>query len=305
MWWLSLKRVVRSGFINFWRTPVISLASVITLSVVLFVIGALILASVFLNVSLEAVKSQVDISVSFKPDVPEEKISELKKSLESLPSVSLVTYSSKEQELAEFRERNKDNDLILRSLEEVGNPFGARLNIQAVDPAHYESIATFLEGDTALSAEGESLIDQVSFKKNIIDRLLAFIRTSQKIGFAVTLVLIFISVVVTFNTISLAIYSSREEIAIMKLVGAGDHYVRGPFIVEGIMAGFIAALIALALLYPAALWVRNESGGVFGNLDLVSYFLNNFATLFLILVGAGIFLGVVSSYLAARKHLKI
>lgn len=302
---MFFKRVVRSGFINFWRTPVISLASVITLSVTLFVIGALILASAFLNVSLEAVKSRVDISVSFKPDAPEEKISELKKSLETLPAVKAVTLSSREQELAEFRERNKDNELILRSLEEVGNPFGARLNIQAADPAHYESIAAFLEEDAVLSAEGESLIDQVSFKKSIIDRLLAFIRTCQKIGLAVTLVLIFISVVVTFNTISLAIYSSREEITIMKLVGAGDHYVRGPFIVEGIMAGFIAALVALSLLYPAVLWLRSESGGVFGSLDLVSYFLNNFAVLFLILAGAGILLGVASSFLAARKHLKI
>lgn len=301
----SLKRIFRWGFLNFWRSAVVSLASVITITVTLFMFGGLYLASAFLNSSLEDVKSKVDISVSMKPEADEEDVLALRQSLELLPEVQEVTYSSRDQELEDFRERNKNNVLIIQSLDEVGNPFGARLNIRAVDPARYESVANFLESDSALSASGATIVDQISFKKNIVDKLVRLIDTSRTIGWAIMLVLIFISVIVTFNTISLAIYISREEIALMKLVGAGDNYVRGPFIVEGIISGVIAAFLALLFLYPSTLWVRNETAGVFGGINLVSYFIDNFALIFLLLLAVGVFLGVVSSYLATRKHLKV
>jgi cell division transport system permease protein len=138
-----------------------------------------------------------------------------------------------------------------------------------------------------------------------VDKLIGIINTSKTVGLAIVIVLVFIAVVVTFNTIALAIYISREEISLMKLVGAGNNFVRGPFIVEGIIAGIISSLLALALLYPATIWVRNQTLGVFGGVNMVSYFLQHFAQLFLMLLAAGIGLGIVSSFLAIRKHLKI
>lgn len=300
----SIKRILRWGFVNFWRSAVVSLAAVVTITVTLFVIGGLWLSGAFLNSALEDIKSKVDISVSLKPDVTESVALELKESLERLPEVKSVTYSSREAELADFRARNENNDLILQSLKEVGNPFGARLNIQAVDPAQYESVARFLESDSALSAGGETVIDQVSFKKNVVERLVAILDASQRVGLAVTLVLIFIAVLVTFNTVSLAIYISREEISLMKLVGAGDNYIRGPFIVEGSIAGLIGAVLASLLLYPSTIWVRNATAGVFGGVNLVEYFISHFALIFFALLGLGVALGIASSFLAVRKHLK-
>lgn len=301
---LNLKRVLRSGFINFWRTPAVSIASVVTLTVTLYVIGALVLASAYLNSALDDIRNRVDISVALKPDVTETTALELKTELERLPEVKKVEYRSREQELADFRERHKDNDLIIQSLEEVGNPFGARLNISAVDPSHYESVAKFFESDSALSSAGETIVDQVSFKKNIVDRLVNVIRTAETMGLAITLILVFISVVVTFNTISLAIYISREEISLMKLVGAGNSYVRGPFVVEGVIAGFLSSLLSLALLYPSTIWMRNETSGLYGGINMVNYFLDNFASIFLLLLASGVFLGAAASFLAVRKHLK-
>jgi cell division transport system permease protein len=305
MLWIHLRRVLRSGFVNFWRTPVVSLASVVTLTVALFVIGAMVLFNAFLYASLDDLRARVDISVSFKPDAPETRVLELQESLEALPEVAAVTFRSRAEELTEFEERNKDNDLILRSLAEVGNPFGARLNIQAVDPGSYEAIASFLEEEAALAAGGETVIDQISFKKNVVDRLVRLISVSERVSLAVSLVLIFIAVVVTFNTISLAIYSSREEISLMKLVGAGNNYVRGPFVVEGVMAGILASIFSIIFLYPASIWLRGVTINLYGGIDLVSYFLGNFAKLFFILLAAGVLLGVSSSFLAVRKHLKI
>ncbi len=306
MFWTNLKRIGRWGFLNFWRSVTVSFASVVTITLTLFVIGALMLAAAYLNSSLAAVQNKVDISVSFKPNAPEAQILKLKQELATLPDVREVTYNSREQELADFRKRNENNDLIIQSLGEVGNPFGARLNIRAVDPSRYEAIAAFLGGESALSAGGgEKIVDQISFKKNVVDKLIRIINTSRTIGLAIIIVLIFIAVVVTFNTISLAIYVSREEISLMKLVGAGNNFVRGPFVVEGVIAGLIATILALGLLYPATVWVRNQTTGVYGGVDLVGYFSGHFAFIFLVLLLVGVVLGVVSSLLAIRKHLKI
>ncbi len=175
----------------------------------------------------------------------------------------------------------------------------------AVDPGRYETIVQFLETDTALSLDGETIIDQISFKKNVVDRLVQIIDAAQTAGLVVTLVLVFISIVVTFNTVSLAIYISREEISLMKLVGAGDNYVRGPFIVEGALAGIVSAIISIALLYPGLLWVRDLTTNIYGGINLLDYFAGNFAMIFVTLLLVGIALGVVASGLAVRQHLKI
>jgi cell division transport system permease protein len=305
MFWTNIKRIFRAGFINFLRSATVSFASIVTITLALFVIGGLWLSAAFLNSSLADVQNKVDISVSMKPAATEADILSLKKTLEAMPEVKEITYSTREQEYQDFRKRNENNDLIIRSLDEVGNPFGARLNIRAVDPGRYEPIAKFLSGGSALSTSGESIVDQVTFKKNVVDKLVKIIATAKQVGLAITLVLVLIAVMVTFNTISLAIYISREEISLMKLVGAANNYVRGPFIVEGIIAGAISTLLALILLYPATIWVRNVTSGVFGGVNLVSYFLAHFAQIFLALLAAGVILGMVSSFLAIRKHLKI
>lgn len=301
---VKLRRIAWSGLLNFFRSPLLASASVVTLTATLFVIGGLFLSGAFLNSALADVQAKVDISVSFKPDVAEERVLEVSNLLKLLPEVSEVTYSSREQELSDFRGRNADNDLIIQSLAEVGNPFGARLNVRAVDPGRYEGIANFLKHDSALMPGGETIIDQIIFKKDIVDKLLRLLSASKKLAFAITLILIFLSLVVTFNTITLAIYSSREEISLMQLVGASRNYIRGPFLFEGFIAGIIASLLSLALLYPAVIWVRNQTAGIYGGINLVAYFGEHFAQVFALLLGSGIILGVLASFMATRRFLK-
>ncbi len=303
MVWTKLKRVARSGLLNFFRSPVIALASIITLTITLFMIGSLYLSAAFFRASIQELQNKVDISVSFKQDVPEKAVLDLEKSLKLLPEVQEVTYGSREQELADFRRRNADNDLELQLLDELGNPFGARLNIRAVDPAHYESIAKFLNNENNLTP-GVSIIDKVSFKRDIVDRLVNLVRTAREIGFVLVLILVFISLVVTFNTISLAIYISREEISLMKLVGASANYIRGPFLMEGVISGFISALLAVGLLYPGVLWLRDATANIYGGFNLAGYFSAHFATLLGLLLGSGIILGILASFMATRQHLK-
>ena len=296
---------MKTGFVNFWRSGVVSLSSVIILTITLFTIGGLILAQAFLTASLDEIKAKVDISVSFQPDAAEEDILSFKQELVSLPEVRSVIYRSREEEYSDFKKRNQDNALIMQSLEEVGNPLGARLNISATDPSRYENIVTFLKGDSALAADRRSIIYQINFKKASVDTLSAIINATQRISLALALLLIFISLVITFNTVSLAIYISREEISVMRLVGANNRYIRGPFIVEGLIAGFFAALLALALLYPAVIWFRNATSGITGNINLVTYYLDHFTLIALVILGSGLGVSVLASVLAIRKHLRI
>ncbi len=302
---VNLKRILRSGFISFWRNGYVAISSVMVLAVTLFVIGALMLGGAFLDSSLKSVQERVDISVTFKPEVSEDKILALKSSLELLPEVSKVEYTSRDKELENFQIRHRDNALLIQSLNEVGNPFGARISIAATDPSQYESIARFIDSQNESGSADGAIIDQISFKRDIINKLLGLIETSRTVGLAVSILLICLSILVTFTTISLAIYVSREEISVMRLVGANNSYIRGPFLIQGVIAGIMASFIAVTFLYPSVIWVRNTTAGVYGGINLVSYFVDNFAKVFLTLFLSGIMLGVISSFLAVRKYLKV
>ena len=305
MFLANIKRIIKSGFVNFWRNGLVSLSSVIVLTVTLFTVGGLLLGQAFLSASLEEIKAKVDISVSFQPTATEEAVLAFQKTLEARPGGKQVTYRSREEEYNDFKTRNQDNALIMQSLEEVGNPLGARLNIEAIDPSKYEDLANFLRDDSALETGGRSIIYQINFKKTSVDALSAIINTTQRVSLAIALFLIFISLIVTFNTVSLAIYVSREEISVMRLVGANNPYIRGPFIVEGLIAGFFASLLALFLLYPTAIWLRNATAGVAKNINLATYYLDHFSFMALVLIVSGLFISVLASVLAIRKHLRI
>ncbi len=315
----GLKRIIKSGFISFWRNGMVSFACVLVMVVTLLIIGSLILGSAVLNSSIELIKDRVDVNIYFKTDAKELDILAIKDSLIKLPEVKLVSYTTKEEALEKFKEKHKNNSLIISSLEELrDNPLGAILSIKARDPSQYESITKFLETDAIISSsqglsagdfgrENLSIIDKVNFYQNklIIDRLSLFIKSGQKLGFIVSLIFVLIAALVTFNTIRLAIYTNREEISIMKLVGASNLYIRGPFITSGIMYGIISAVFATIIFYPITKRVGLMTENFFGGLNIYQYYLENIFQIFGILVATGIILGAVSSYMAARRYLHL
>lgn len=302
----DLKRIFKSGFLNFLRNGFVSLSSVIVITITLFVIGSLLFFSAIMNVSLQQLESKVDIDVYFTTQAPEADILSLKQALEVLPEVSSATYTSREETLAQFQERHADDFLTLQALEELEeNPLGASLNIKAKETAQYESIARFLENQNKFTDEDDRIIDSVNFYQNevAIDRLTKIINGAERLGLTIVILLAFVAIIITFNTIRLAIYTSREEISVMRLVGAEKKYVRGPFMVEGLIYGVISALIALALFVPATWWIGNTTERFFGGINIYTYYLNNFGEISLIIVATGILLGVVSSSLAVRRYI--
>lgn len=306
MIWIKAKRVIKAGFVNFWRNGWVSLATVLIMVITLFSIGSLIFARAIFGSMISQIQDKVDITIYFKTDALEQDIFALKDSLLKLSEVKGADYVSAEQNLEKFKERHRDNALIAQSLEELAeNPLGATLNIKAREPSQYEVVAKFLEAESRTAAG--SIIDKVNYfqNKKIIDRLSKILDSAKKLGSILSLILIVISIIITFNTIRLAIYISREEIGVMRLVGASSRFVAGPFIVEGIMYGVISAVAATALFYPLSLWLGPVTENFFSGINLFKYYVSNLGQIFLILLFVGVSLGALSSFIAVRRYLKV
>ena len=245
----------------------------------------------------------MDVTIYFTVGAPEAKIILLKDSLLKLPEVKDVTYTSAEEVLRQFRDRHADDYSTIASLDEIGvNPFGATLNIKTKEISQYESIANFLKSDNALALDSAQIINHPSYNKLVIDRLSNIISGAQKLGFLVTLVLIIISIIITFNTIRLTIFIAKEEIGVMRLVGASKMHVRGPFMIEGVIYGVIATLATLIIFWPATAWLGRNMTSFLG-LNVYHYYLANFFQIFAIILLSGILLCVISSFWAVRRYL--
>ena len=127
----------------------------------------------------------------------------------------------------------------------------------------------------------------------------------NNVGFWIAILVLVISVIITFNTIRLAIFISRDEISVMRLVGASGRYVKGPFVVSGVLYGIVSATLVIIVFFILTYWVGSLSKNFFVGLDLFDFYLKNFGQIFLIVFGSGIALGAVSSYLAVHKYLKV
>lgn len=305
--WTGFKRIVRSGFVGFWRNAFVSLAAIFVMTVALFVVGSTMMMEKLLTVSLENIQDKVDINVYFVTSAEQADIDLLQTSIEALPDVEEVTFTSREEALAQFRERHSNDETIMQGLDELGdNPLGASLSIRAQETSQYEGIAQFLQDQQALEDPQAPLIDEVNFTKNkeAIDKLTAIIEAVERSSYVAMIVLLAAAILITFNTIRLAIYTTREEISVMRLVGASNAFIRGPFMLQGIMYGVAAGVLALLILYPIILWLGPATEEFF-QFNLFTYFVSDFAYIFFVLVGAGVVLGTVSSILAVARYLRV
>lgn len=303
---LDLRRVIKSGFINFKRSSFVSLSSVLVMTITLSVLTMLIFSQAVLNFSLRSLEDKVDVTVFFTLDARESEILSLKESIEKLPEVARVEYISADQALQDFKTRHANDYLTLQALEELdNNPLSATLNIKAIETSEYESISKFLDSKNVLGTGGRTIVDKVNYFQNklVIDRLISLTEGAKRLGIILTIVLVVISLIITFNTIRLVIYIAREEISVMRLVGAENHYIRGPFLIEGMLYGVISSVITMIIFYPMTLWVGTNMTNFLG-LNLHSYYIANFFQLFIITAVFGMILGVFSSYLAVRAYLK-
>jgi cell division transport system permease protein len=307
MFWITLKRIIKSGWLNFRRSGLVSSASVLVTTITLSVITALFLFNAALSSMILSLQDKVDIAVYFTVDAPEERILSLKQTLEKMPEVQSVNYVSADEEVLAFRDRHTSDYLTIQALDELGNnPFGGSISIKAKDSAQYESISALLEGDSAIARDNSQIVERINFAQNktVIERLNMLISGARKGGSATTIILALISIVIMYTTVRLTIYMSREEIGVMRLVGASGAYVRGPFIVEGMLYGLFAWIITILLFLPITYIVTRQIGSLM-TMNLYQYFVSHFFTDGLLVLLVGLSLGAFSSFLAARKYLNV
>jgi cell division transport system permease protein len=305
MFWLNVKRIMRSGLINFLRNGTVSLSAVLVMIVTLLFIGSVVFTSGLLDFFLVSLKDKVDINIPFKNTAKIEEVEIIKNQIEKLPEVEKAELITAEQIYLEYRERNKDKQILIDVLPEIGsNPFGPMINVKAKQPSEYESVKTFL--DQNYGSSGDSIIGDINYsdKKAAIDKLDQIIKTTDQVGAILAIVLILLAIFITLNTMRLAIYTSKDEIHVMKLVGADSSYITGPFLVTGAIYGALSAIIVIGLFFPITMWLSPKVSAIFFGFNLYSYFLGNFFWVILIVLGAGIGIGAVSSVIAVNRYLK-
>lgn len=307
MFWINFKRIVHSGFTNFWRNGMVSLSAVLIMFITLFIIAITIFSSALLQNTLNSLQGKVDVNINMLTSANEEQVLALKTSIEKLPEVESVEYISRDQALDNYRERHKEDQRILAALDELNeNPLGAALNIRAKDPRYYVTIQDFLNDNQSVGSPN-TIVENINFaqKKQAIDRLTTIIDAGRQFGIVVTIIFVILSILITLNTIRLAIFISKEEIHLMNLVGANHGYISGPFVVTGAMYGIVSAIFVLILLYPITFFVGPRIAPVFFDMNIFSYYVANFGQMFLIIFFSGIFIGAVSSFLAINRYLKV
>ena len=299
----SFKRIIKSGWLGFRRNSGLSLATVFIMVMAISLVTALFLLQKTTDFLVMSLSEKVDMAVYFNEEPSTEQIDTIQKELSGMPQVKSLQYISKEEALAKFVTRHQGEEVIMESLQEVGgNPLLSSLNIKAFEATQYAAISSFLD-----SASFKTLISKVDYteKKPAIDKMFALTSTISNTGIALSIVLAVVAVLIAFNTVRIAIFNSRDEIETMRLVGASNWFIRGPFLVQGMIAGLLAVLITF-LVFGIALWfLSSKIDMIIPGLHLYSYFFGSFFMVIILQLVAGVGLGACASWLAIRKYLKV
>ncbi|OGN27862.1 MAG: hypothetical protein A2941_00755 [Candidatus Yanofskybacteria bacterium RIFCSPLOWO2_01_FULL_49_17] len=298
-----IKRIWQAGWTNFKRNSYLSFGTTGVMTLVLLLFAGLMAVQYVSGQIVSGLENKVDVTAYFKQDASEGDILQVKQDLETRPDVQRVTYVSREQALEDFKAKHAGEPLIQQSLAELAdNPLEASLNIKARESDQYAEIVSFLEGN-----KFRPVVDKINYYENetVIRRVQSIANGLRNWGLLATFLLAAIAILVTFNTIRLTIYNQRQEIEIMRLVGGSNSHIRAPFLIEGGLYGVFAGLAATVIFYPAVWFVSSKASSLLPDISLIGYFAANMIQFLLIVLGVGIILGVISSYIAIRRFLKV
>ncbi|NLC31638.1 MAG: hypothetical protein GX765_06335, partial [Candidatus Moranbacteria bacterium] len=244
----------------------------------------------------------VNISVYFKNNVEEARILEIKAGIEQRPEIALVQYINKETALEKFSKENDGDEVISEALKEIGeNPLFSSLVLTAKDQSYYEELSNYVEKNF------EQEVDRINYGRNkiVIEKLGRIISTMEKIGLGLGGIFILISVLVTFSTIRMSLYSRKKEFDIMRLVGASNLYIKIPTIVEGMIYGLLSALVAMVFIAAITYGGIPVAGGIIPKEEMIGFYVQNIWKVGLVVLISGLAIGVLSSLISIRKYLKI
>lgn len=306
--WLTFIRMCRYGINNFTRNAWLTIAATAVMTITLLIVFMTLAARSVLVETVATVRDKVDVSIYVKYDINDQDVQTIQHDLEAMPSVKRVTYISPEQGRTEFAQANKDNTDILDALNEATGKLPGTFRINPVDINNTDDLRAYTETNETLKANLDPNREP-SFagdRRAAIENIGRWISFADKAGIIASVLFIAISSLIVFNTIRMAIFNRKDEIQMMKLIGADRNFIRGPFVVEAVVYGFIAAVIAtaigLGLLYAAKDKLLSYGVGVEGTIDAATIYIG---LIVLGMIGLGALIGIISSLLATRKYLRI
>lgn len=306
-WANTLRRIIRNGCINFVRNAWLSMAAIAVMVITLTIILFSVIASATLNNTVNQITDKINISVYLKDSVDQKKTEELIAQIKKLDNVESVNYLSKEQATEIYQKQNQDNQKLLIALGESDNAIPATIQIKPYDTNKLDHIKEFLEKEDIKKLQS----DKTSYSgtiKTAVDNISQAAHFLQRAGIAGVLIFSLISMLIIFNTIQMAIFNRRDELTIMRLLGATTSYIRGPFVVESMLYGIFSAIISLVLLNMlfriSSSTLQASSLGILDINYAYKYFGEHFWQFLTMQILIGIFIGAASSTIATRRYLK-
>lgn len=303
---ILLWRVINNGIINFIRNLSLAIAAMAIMLVTLTIVLFSVIVNYTFSHTISQITNKIDVSVYLNNSVSQSQTQIILKQLMHQPNVAAVSYLSKQQALKVYEQQNASNPQLIQAVNEASNPLPPTIIIKPIDLNKLQSIRDFLEQPSikslqssppSYSGQEELAINRISHAASVL----------QEIGIIAVVVFAVVSVLIIFNTIQMAIFNRRDEIQIMRLLGAGKWYIRGPFIVESLIYGIISAIFSVFIINLAfqasSSTLKASSLGLLDISYANNFFDVHFILLLIIELGLGIVIGAVSSLIATRRYL--
>lgn len=306
--WITFGRIVHTGIVNFIRNASLAIAAIAVMVITLTIVLFSIITNATLTNTINDISSKIDVSVFLKDSTSESQGENLAAQLRQQPNVESVRYLSKEDSLKRYIEQNADNETLATAASLANNPIPATIIIKPRELNKIQDVKDFLtqksnaelqtEGSPSYSGDRQKAIENISHAADIL----------QRIGLAGIVVFAIVSALIIFNTIQMAIFNRRDEIKIMRLLGAGTWYIRGPFVVESAIYGLLSAVLSILIINST--FVASSSALQASSLGLLDinyasqYFADHFLAFLTFQLMLGIVIGTASSLIATRRYLK-
>ncbi len=304
---ITLGRIIKAGAQNFIRNATLAIAAIAVMIITLTIILFSVIANATFGNTIQQITDKIDISMYLKDNVTQEQKNKLLQELKQIPNVKEVNYSSKEDALESYKKQNQDNIDLLLAISQTDNPLPATVQVRPIDPNKIQEIQTYLDKPDVKELQS----DKTSYsgdRKVALDKITEAALFLSRAGLVSVVIFATVSMLIIFNTIRMAIFNRRDELQIMRLLGASTGYIRGPFVVETVMYGIVAAIISVTLCN--ALFAFSSSAFDASSLGLLdikfasAYFADNFWAILAIQLAIGILIGAASSTIATTRYLK-
>ncbi len=302
---ITLWRMFKTGFRNLFRNAWLSIAATAIMVVTLVIVAFFAFSALFLQNQLAAVREKIDLTVFLKDEATPDQVKQLQANIQTFENVAEVRYVSKTDALERLRTSSKDGEQLAKTATEIGNPLPASLEVRTETLENLDSLNSQIKADGAAVIVASTSNDDSDVRRKVVDRIVSISNGVSKVGTVISVAFLLISLMIIFNTIRMAIFTRREEIEIMKLVGATNWYIRGPFLIEGAMYGIIGATIAMAITLPLINVARPLFTSYFNASDVVTFVTDRIFLVTLAMYTLGIVIGMLSSFLAISRHLKL